>query len=110
MTPTAGKDGEPGNDECEFPPTETTPPASVPPAAVPPAVVVPPTTTTAPPVTTTAPPKPAVKPKPKPKVVVVVKPKPKQPKLTGNPKTDKCKDTGHGTLNCKGVTVVQGSG
>jgi hypothetical protein len=56
MTPTAGKDGQPGNDECEFPkgpPTSTstptppaTPPAVTPPAATPP--VTPPAATPTP--------------------------------------------------------------
>lgn len=31
MTPTAGKDGEPGNDECEFPKTTPTTPVATPP-------------------------------------------------------------------------------
>lgn len=31
MTPTAGKDGHPGNDECEFPPTTTTTTTPAPP-------------------------------------------------------------------------------
>jgi len=49
MTPTAGKDGEPGNDECEFPQTETTPTVeeTTPPVetTAPPVVVTPPVTT-----------------------------------------------------------------
>jgi hypothetical protein len=77
MTPTAGKDGQPGNDECEFPKTGTTP--SVPPAVAPPATTAPPVATTpptktTPPVTSSKPPvteKP--KPKAKPKIVKVVK-------------------------------------
>jgi hypothetical protein len=115
MTPTAGKDGNPGNDECESPktPPPVTPPASAPPAAAPPTATVPPITTTTPPSVTT-PAKPVVKPKPtvkpKPKVVPNAKPKPKQPKLTGNPKTDKCKPMKGGTLNCQGTVVVPGSG
>lgn len=41
MTPTAGKDGEPGNDECEFPETPTTPTETVtPPVVTTPEVVV----------------------------------------------------------------------
>lgn len=41
----------------------------------------------------------------------VTKPKPKAPpKLTGNPKTDKCVDLGNGTMNCKGVIVTPGQG
>lgn len=113
MTPTAGKDGQPGNDECEFPKTETTPTAPTPPSA--PAIASTlPTTTTAPPAPTTPVAKPPiVKPKPqvKPKPKAVAKPiAKKQPKLTGNPKVDKCKPMKGGTLNCQGTVVVPGSG
>ena len=112
MTPTAGKDGQPGNDECEFPKQPTTPTATVPPAVTPPTATPPPTTTTTPSVTPPATKPPATKPKAavKPKPKVVAKPKPKQPKLTGNPKVDKCKPMKGGTLNCKGTIVVPGSG
>ncbi len=66
MTPTAGKDGEPGNDECEFPKTPE-PPVTTP---------APPVTTPVTPVTPVTP-KPVVKPKPKPKAVAKPKAKPK---------------------------------
>lgn len=63
MTPTAGKDGEPGNDECEFPPTEETPPVveeTPDPEPTSPTVTPPPTVK--PPVATPKPPKKASKP------------------------------------------------
>jgi hypothetical protein len=111
MTPTAGKDGQPGNDECEFPKTTTTtaPPKPGNPVTAPPPVVVP---------ATVAPPAPSVTAKPKPKPAApkpLAKPKPKPPaakppKLTGNPKVDKCKDLQNGTMSCKGVVVIQGNG
>lgn len=78
MTPTAGKDGEEGNDECEFPPTTTPPPPNT--TTDPPTSMEPPPveTTTAqetttegtatvsenPPTVTTKPKPPKAKPKP----------------------------------------------
>lgn len=78
MVPTAGKDGEPGNDECEFP---TSPPPPAPPAppvttATPPAPPAPPAVTPpSPPVPTVTPPAAKTKPKAKPKTA----PKPDNP-------------------------------
>lgn len=130
--PYAGKDGQPGNDECcpdsnndqvcdssESTPTTTEQPNPVAPAQVttastptsPPSTTPPaaPTTKTVPPV---KPKKLTAKPQKPTKVVVKVKhaQKKKHPKLTGNPQTDKCKDLGNGTMRCKGVLVTQGNG
>ena len=78
MVPTAGKDGQSGNDECEFPKTPPTTPAATTTTPAPPPAVTTPTpppateTTTTPPATkppAAKPPKakPAPKPAPKPK-------------------------------------------
>jgi hypothetical protein len=95
------------NGDCGAPPTTATTPTT---AATTTATT--PTTTTTPP-TATTPAKPStpktVKP-PKQKTTSVKKAVKKQPKLTGNPKVDKCKDLGNGTMRCKGVVVTQGSG
>jgi len=91
MVPTAGKDGQPGNDECEFP--KTTPATPTTPNAVQPTTPPPtdPATTTSTP-TTTAPPatKPPVT---KPPKKVAPKPQPKKPnqKPDNPPKTQKVK-------------------
>ncbi len=87
-------------------PTTTTPPAVTPPVT-PPATT---STTTAPPTTTTeASPPVTARPKPgAPKKRTTVQTKP--PKLTGNPKTDKCKDLHNGTMKCKGVIVTPAQG
>lgn len=109
MVPTAGKDGEPGNDECEFPETTTTTPSTPPMVTV---TETPPATTATTPAPSTEPPAPVTpqaKPKPKPDNPPVKAVK-KKVNLTGNPKTDKCKDLGNGTARCKGIVVTMGSG
>lgn len=113
MTPTAGKDGQPGNDECEFPKTPTTPTSTTttpttPPQSVPTTTTTTPTTTT--PTTTTppasTPPKTSGESSSKP-------PAAKPPKLTGDQVKDKCKPK-NGLLVCKAggktITVVPGQG
>lgn len=111
--PYAGKDGEPGNQECcpdanddhvcDSPPAETpVTAAATPPVAT---TAVAPTATTVPPAVTTA-----SKPKPTVRLSTAKKHSEPAPKLTGNPKKDQCTDTGYGTMRCKGVVVVQGSG
>ena len=98
MTPTAGKDGAPGNDECEFP--KTTPPTSTTDATTPvtPPVTPPVTTTT----TTTTPTPPAAKPPAKPSSPPKkqVSPKPKPPKPAKPPHHEAkhlCKTLADGT-------------
>jgi hypothetical protein len=73
MEPTAGKDGEPGNDECRYPPTTTTTTPTVTGVTATVTATTTPSTTT---VTTTTPvtgPKPDAPPKPKTEVVVKTK-------------------------------------
>lgn len=118
--PYAGKDGQEGNDECcpdvdnnqqcdgpTPPPTQTT---STPPPVTPAGTSTPLATNTpatpATPTTKTTPKVMRTSSKAKPPA----RAKKKQPKLTGNPNVDKCKDLGDGTLNCKGVVVTQGNG
>lgn len=82
MVPTDGKDGESGNDECEFPPGPPPPPVTPPPTTP-----VTPTVTTPTPTPTVTPPKPTTKPKPKPVRKPAAKPKPKpKPKAKPKPK------------------------
>lgn len=84
MTPTAGKDGKPGNQECEYPPSgpaATVVPAVAPPPTTPPAVA-PPTVKIGGGVTAKKPPvKPKAKKKPRPKAV----PKPDKPPVVRGP-------------------------
>jgi hypothetical protein len=115
--PYAGKDGQPGNDEC-CPDSDNNQQCDVP--APPPATTVKQPDTTqgtlraTTPLVTKVTTKPLAKPKAKVRHPLVHKtavPKPDKPvKLTGNPKVDKCKDLGNGTMRCKGVVVTQGSG
>lgn len=119
--PYAGKDGQEGNDEC-CPDSDNNQQCDVTTTTVPTTAQVPPgstlttqstTTSTATPATpattptTTTPPAPKVKSRTS---STVKHAKKAPPKLTGNPKVDKCKDLGNGTLNCKGVVVTQGNG
>jgi hypothetical protein len=112
--PFAGKDGQPGmqeccpdadnNQQCDVPaPTSPVTPHSDP---------TPTSTTQTLGATVVITPKAKPTPKPKKRVVLAHKqPKPDKPvKLTGNPKKDKCKDLCNGTMRCKGVVVTQGSG
>lgn len=117
MVPTAGKDGEPGNDECEFP--ENPPSTSSTPT--PPPVT---TTTATPPATTPPTTVPPVKAKPKPKPQAKPKPKPDKPRTSAvkhaHKTTHVCKTLKDGTKRAwwKGgnglkpgcYAVVMGSG
>lgn len=114
--PFAGKDGdetEPGhNQEC-CPDSNNDQKCDT--AAVTPRVVTktePTTTSGAPSVTTpaaSAAPQPQAKVRTSSRKYTAPKPK-RQPKLTGNPKKDKCKNLGDGTLRCKGVVVIPANG
>ncbi len=99
--PTAGKDGEPGNQECEFPPTQTTTTTSPPPTTTsPPTETAPTETTPTAPVPTTAEPTSTVSEDPP---LVVAKPKPKHAKPKPPPLCPVAKPT-------TGPCAVQGSG
>lgn len=112
--PFAGKDGQPGNDEC-CPDSDNNQQCDTPPAAsTNPTRAQPPTSSVGPLSTTTSAATASTPPTAKSKVRTstthkTLKTKP-APKLTGNPKQDKCKDLGNGTMNCKGIVVTQGSG
>jgi hypothetical protein len=107
MVPTNGKDGEEGNDECEYPQTTTTAPA--PSVSVPSDVAT--LSTPAPTVTATSSVTASSKPKAA-KPTTVKKPQPV--KLTGDPKKDKCVEQKNNLLKCnvggKTITVVPGNG
>lgn len=120
--PYAGKDGEPGNQEC-CPDADGNQQCDQPaaPAPQPSAPVTPPVTPQASPPAATAAPAPTATPAQKPQAPTVKKraaPAPKrtsavkhkQVHLTGNPKKDRCKDLGNATMRCKGIVVTLGSG
>lgn len=117
--PFAGKDGQPGNNECcpdsnnDQQCDQPTPPPTNPSAPPSTGTPVTPQSTTTPPLTTKVMTKPLAKPKPdaKPRTTTTHKAaKTKPPKLTGNPKVDKCKDLQNGTMRCKGIVVTLGNG
>jgi len=107
MVPTDGKDGEPGNDECEYPPTGTTTSSTTtePPATTPTTTEPPPTTIGEPPVATE--PDVTTTVSDNPPTITFVEPKPKPAPDDATPASSSSDD---GTLPHTGLSLLAALG
>ena len=109
MVPTNGKDGEEGNDECEYPQTPTTPTTTTPTVATTPVTTTPAVTATTPTPTLVTPPKVVVK-KATPKAKKPFKPTKQNTIKTPKPDAPKVCKKGYRMHKNKCYPIVMGSG